>query len=605
MLQVKSRCNVSQHLCNSISDFSPRFGVDCTSVDAPDTFFHPIPVLTTMSDDARGIKADAFRKAKKFAKKYLDEHAQDYGNLFQGQPQNFNPFPKLSNFFPVNLPNPPAQDPSSSSSSSLHPLQSEQSQPYAANQPSDYSYQQPESHPANTPYHVGNAALYGPKPPAALPQQTSVLPSPIIEQIHTRPYSALVKFGSEAVREACKGLSRVITPGDSNDLKLFGTQLRATDPNAIVQNYETCLEDRIPCFAVSYVQLDKQHAEGRFKFSSHGWHNLHTALAEVRKAGVHRCRLWLDQCLWIRDASTGSWAHTGLMPYVLWPVISLSDRVPGRDRTAPTYSRMWPFVEEVAGLWSLGVLMTSEFRSAACVRGDVRRWVSFNHRQKLEPEDSFELLLKNIYHGAADPLETGWKEDVEELKDMARWNLGCSAKHPVVGPGWRDRIARENTLSWSDLLNGLMLPRDRTFSRFENVWLDGSRFCARGSWHGLQEWTSGNGHSSRVNSCRSVARESYNCVSDKGEFQIIYLNTYRGGGLSLLVAMDGRSSGMTRGKVAWTKIISGRSSCQFPSLQRGAPVNRQVLSLILAEQLGVGRVHIYSCEKFDGQIEWV
>lgn len=557
-----------------------------------------------MSENPRGIKADAFRMFKKFTKEHLQQP------LIDKVTQLPNPLP---HFFPApNVPSYPHHAVPSVSSSSDVSQQLQPTYPHTADHHSHFPNQPPQNPVNSAPYHVGNAATYGPTPPTTAPVQTSVLPHLLVDQIYTRPYSARVKFGQDAVREACKGLSRVIAPGNDHDVQLFGSQLRNTDSAALTQQHETCLEDHIPCFAVSYVQEDNSQVVGRFKFSAHTWENLHFALREVQKAGVQKCRLWLDQCLWIRDASMGSWAHSGLMPYILWPVISLSARVPGTDRSEPTYRRMWPFVEELAGLWSLGVLMTSEYRNAACKQGDVRRWMSFNHRVKLEPEHSFELLLKNIYHGAADSLQTGWVEDVEELKDMARWNMGCTAEHPIVGPGWRERIIKQGTHSWPALITGLQLSkrRETSYSRPEgdDVWLDASRICARGSWDGLHEWTSGNGHtvlrSPRDFRSFNYNISTYNCLSDRGEFQIIHLCN-RNERLNLLVAMDGRSSGITRGKVAWTKVLSGSNSCHFPARERGDPVDCRLLSQILAEQLRVDKVHVFKCEPFTGPVEWV
>lgn len=475
---------------------------------------------------------------------------------------------------------------------------------------SGHSYPGPPAAANNPGGPVGNAASLGPTAVPAAPVHSSIIPAEIIEQINSRPYSVIVKFGEEAIFEACKGLSRVITPGNIQDLQLFGNQLRASDKRAFAENYEHCLKDRVHCFAVSYVQKN-EGVVGRFKFTGEQWENLQIALSEIRKAGVQKCRLWLDQCLWIRDVSQASWAHTGLLPYVLWPVISLSTKVAGQDRTMPTFERMWPFVEEVAGLWSLGVITTKEFRDSMCKPGDERKCLSFNHRLKLEPEESFWLLLLNIYHGAANALSTGWTEDVKELREMARWNVECTAPDPIVGPGWRNKVTSFAKHPSYAILQSLQISKKVVIGDFhmqgQNVWLDGSRKWARGSWDGFHEWTSGNNHDCTFGSIDemivSTSRTMLNCVTDKGEFQILSMGT-AGQSLSLLVAMDGRSSGITRGKVAWTKVISGASSCNFPAHDFMTTADDRVVAQILHEQLGE-RVQIFGLQYFTGKIEWV
>lgn len=146
------------------------------------------------------------------------------------------------------------------------------------------------------------------------------------------------------------------------------------------------------------------------------------------------------QCLWLRDASQCSWVHTGILPYILWPVISLRDRGVDSECTLAKYRCMWPLVEEVSVLWSLGVLTISEMRGTNPAER-VGWSVSFNHRVTLELEDSMMLLLLNIYHGAAEGLKNSWQEDLNEIENMARWNVDCSAYVVIVGVNWRTAIA--------------------------------------------------------------------------------------------------------------------------------------------------------------------
>lgn len=455
---------------------------------------------------------------------------------------------------------------------------------------------------------IGNAATLGPQRPH-VPSGSTLLSTEIIGQIPTRAYSALVKLGSTAVEEACKGLSRVIRPADEADIQSFGSQLVNMDQGAIATNYRICVSDRIPCFAVSYVQ--SQTAQGRFKFSKPQWESFHIALRAIAESGVRECRIWLDQCLWLRDASQDSWAHTGIVPYVLWPVISLGDKVIGADRTTASYERMWPFVEELAGLWSLGVIATSEMRGRNVSEG-VRRWLSFNHRTKLEPEQSLEVLLLNIYHGAADGLRTGWKEDVKELEEMARWNFHCESENLIVGVDWRIRTARAKKVSAPCVIPRLLLPQEQRIGNYVvanqgiNIYLDGSRKTGRGSWDGFQEWLSGNeGTFSSEEygfyfALRKVSK--YNIITDKGEFQLLGEGCMTGQVLWLLVAMDGRSSGFSRGRVAWTKVMSGRMTCFLPGDVCSG--DTRVISEALQENVGVA-VRVISAAEVGAPIEWV
>ena len=410
--------------------------------------------------------------------------------------------------------------------------------------------------------------------PGLRPSPTStvapcVIPKDLLDQIYVRPHSARVKSGDIAVQEACKGLSRIIYPASEDDIQMFALQLCQTDRAAIVEDYHACLCEKIPCFAISYVQ--GQTPRGRFKFSDEEWLNFHAAMKVLVEAGISKCRIWLDQCLWIRDASQGAWAHTGIMPYVLWPVISLGTKMLGGEKTVASYERMWPFVEEISGLWSLGVILTSERRGRDSSAG-VRRAVTFNHRVKLEPEETMRLLLLNIYHGATDGLHTGWKEDVKELQEMAKWNVECCKDKFIVGIDWKRRITNltKRSLSFQDIVKGLMLSKEILESRWsdnqDGVYLDGSRKIAVESWNGCKEWLSGNEIEipSDPDDRTLENNRNINVETNLGEFQVLMTASWRKKySIFLLVAMNGRSSGITRGKVAWTKVISGYTSCQL------------------------------------------
>lgn len=442
----------------------------------------------------------------------------------------------------------------------------------------------------------------------------AILDEELLMQVNTRPHSARATLGDTAVVEARKGLSRVLRPGDDADLELFAQQLKNTDAVACEPDFRG-MKDKVVCFAISYVH--SQEPVGRFKFTADQWDNFKAACREISDCGVKEMRVWLDQCLWLRDASQGAWAHTGLMPYVLWPVISLGVKAAGDERTLETFERMWPFVEEVAGLWSMGVIITRELRGSTA-GATSRRWMSFQLRHRCEPEMSMRLILLNIFHGAVDDLHTGWTEDVDELKEMARWNFTCEGDEIIVGSDWKSRIAKLPRRQCYTLLSSLHLPYQMEYmeainkylNRSQgsiNVYLDGSRkLPTEGRWNGIREWISGNdeadvGVDEFGMFMMQMNMTKVNLITDQGEFQILGHDGF-GTAIWLLVAMDGRSSRFSRGHVAWTKVMHGESSCKIR--QALLEQKKHVVESILHEQLGT-RVRITSMTSQDSQpIQW-
>lgn len=430
--------------------------------------------------------------------------------------------------------------------------------------------------------------------------EDALLPRNLLDQVATRPSSAFASIGRTAVIEARKGLSRVITITDRDDIVLFSSQLRASDCAAVEQQYS--LEDDVPCFAISYVQ--QSCPIGRYKFSEQQWKNLEAVLGALVDSGVSKLRLWLDQCLWLRDASQGSWAHTGILPYVMWPVISLGIKLLGSDRTADTYVRMWPFVEEVAGLWSMGVITAQEMRDKHGQHG-ARESLQYGLRQALQPEVSLALVLVNIYHGAVDRLETGWTEDVKELKEMARWNRNCAADKVIVGSDWQVRCAAHDALQASVVVQRLALPFwDKNLGGY-NLYIDGSRTVEMDSWTGLREFMSGNGEALESTSLEKEKLEhgmkKVNVMTDNEEFQLLGIGGVRKK-VWLIVAMSGVSSHFKRGRVAWTKVMCGKSSCRVNTAVDDG--NLMVLQQILGEQLE-RTVNVKSALVMNLPIEWV
>lgn len=470
----------------------------------------------------------------------------------------------------------------------------------------------PASASASTP--VGNAAdfLQTPKPPAEKP---TLIPMDVLEQLSTRPHSAKVGFGHLAVVEARKGLSRRINLSDRHDMERFAMQLRNSDAAACLEEAERSCDrsgdwSDAPIFALSYEHCNP--AVGRFKFSAVQWGNLLAAADAIVKCGISVVHLWIDQCLWLRDASQECWAHTGLMPYTLYPVISLGTKRVGGQRTLTSYSRMWPFVEEVVALWSMGLIITRELRDRGD-SGSSRQWLSFNCRERLQPEESFKLILLNIYHGAVDGLQTGWSADVDELREMAHWNFHYDTREVVVGSNWRMRLANNTVLSTTEIITKLKLTKAAKHIASVNTYLDGSRQVPNHKgWDGFREWRSGNDGGKSVH----VMLENYfqsniykaSVLTNVGEFQLlseIQMNIaeFVSEVLWLLVAMEGRSSNFGRGRVSWTKVMHGEFTCSL-----GAALLKEdhnVVAACIGENLGTNVSVVSITNHSSTPIEWM
>ena len=324
-----------------------------------------------------------------------------------------------------------------------------------------------------------------------------VLPPGVLQAAIERPDAARQAFGVEALMEAGKGLSRVLTLNDVEDIERFGKQLRKADAAVVAEDYVTAM-DGIVVFALSYTQHNAK--DGRFKFSDEQWTDLKQALLDLGRAGVQKIRLWYDQCLWLRDASQRSWAHIGVLPYTIWPVLSLGTKRSGAaDRSLATFKRFWPFVEEVAGLWGGGVVFTRELRTPTSSKMDTRKWYSYNRRAELPPAETLRLVLLNIFHGAADDLRTGWQDDVVELQEMARWNVMYGERSPIIGPDWRNRLGADTPNDAMSTLRNVMTVAagDETDSDDEDgsnplVYLDDSRRVNFAGWSSVAMFLSGN-----------------------------------------------------------------------------------------------------------------
>ena len=327
-------------------------------------------------------------------------------------------------------------------------------------------------------------------------------------------------------------------------------------------------------------------------------------MKEIAFCGIPRVRVWLDQCLWLRDASQGGWAHTGIVPYVLWPVVSLGYKRPGAERTVLTERRMWPFVEEVAGLWSMGVLIVEEMRDMTN-EGSLRRSSSFNRRIKLEPEGALGLLLLNVFHGACDALKTGWKKDVEELEEMAVWNVFANTDEIFVGSDWKHRVAAVDSKDYATAIQSIGLPVRDEYLGGVDVYIDASRKVQVDTWSGLAEFLSGHscGRAPTPNErvLLYIVLSKYSVVADEMELQLLKVGHLAA--LWLIVCMDGQSSSFSRGKVRWTKVVAGKMGCALgDALEKG---NWLVLSKCLEEQIGE-KLRVRDVRDMDGAaIEWL
>lgn len=260
--------------------------------------------------------------------------------------------------------------------------------------------------------------------------------------------------------------------------------------------------------------------------------------------------------------------------------------------------------------------MARELRERG-LAGTSRALMSYNIRTTLEPEESLEIVLKNIFFGATDDLKTGWSEDVKELNDMAYWNFQSETKSVIVGPDWRIKLSNIQPSQTFQIYNRLCLPYIDAFSTHNlmkprNVYLDGSRVVIpEGRWDDKLSWLSGNRFGTLpcyamvdmlgINNLFQVSK--YNVISDVGEFQLLCKKHWGMHALWLLVAMDGRSANFSRGRVAWTKIIHGRLSCSLVDAIRGTTlfIVKQVLEENLQTEVNI----IDVTDRSQDPIEWV
>ena len=423
---------------------------------------------------------------------------------------------------------------------------------------------------------------------------TPLLPQDTLPQNRARVVSASDKFGRLAMAEARKGLSRVLQTGCIEDLESFALQLQTADKAACAADYEEC--DDIPVFALTYRHADAAEGCG-FAFGDglhcSQWVNFVVCMKEIAFCGIGKIRVWVDQCMWIREGGyvgRGGWAHTGVVPYVLWPVISLGYKRPGAERSVVTERRMWPFLEEVAGLWSMGVMITEEMRDMTDERS-LRRTCSFNRRTQLEPERAMEVLLLNVFHGACDELEMGCKSDLEELEQMAVLNVFADSEDIFVGSDWRERAAGIRKKAYGIAIFSIRLSlRSETLGGYD-VYIDASRKAQGKTWNGLVEFLSG--HSSGLEATENdwgllrFGMGKYNIVADNMELLLLELGIHtqrKSAGLWLIVCMEGQSSNFSRGTVRWTKVAMGKSGCNMGrALKKG---NYLVLGKCLEEQIG-------------------
>ena len=133
--------------------------------------------------------------------------------------------------------------------------------------------------------------------------------------------------------------------------------------------------------------MNSDRSTGRLKFPEQQWDSFKAPCEESFGSSLTEIRHWLYKCLQLRDASQGARSHTGLMPHVMCPVIGLWVRAAPTEKTLGMNELMWLFVRDIAGLWLMGVFMTSGLRGKTMETGS-RRWVSYQLRHKLEAEES-------------------------------------------------------------------------------------------------------------------------------------------------------------------------------------------------------------------------
>lgn len=443
------------------------------------------------------------------------------------------------------------------------------------------------------------------------------------EDTKARTFSAIRYLGEDAIVEARKGLSRVIRTGVPDDVEEFASQLKSENEKkrwkACASNYTNFRDDDVLCVALSYVHQPKDKCVERFKFSTEQWGNFKNMMATLAQNGVEKIRIWLDQCLWIRDASQPSWVHIGLVPYVLWPVLSLGTKKVGGERTLPTYDRVWPFMEELAGLWSLGVFITRERRNTETE--DSRVWISHNQRHCCEPEVSMIIMLLNVFHGALDSLHTGWTKDRDELQDMAKWNILSDTEELMVGPKWKEMLSAKTSRPVEDMFKCISIPMGQNNELA--VYLEATRKLEdikSSGWHGLHEWMSGNTtkiwaiSGKECESLQALDEQLYklNVKSDEGEFQMLKYGMRPGFAIWLLVCMDGKSANCCHGRVSWTKVMHGKNTLlldrhventtQMGTAESGV-LNNLVVTDALSQQVGKA-VTVTETRRWKNPIDW-
>lgn len=155
---------------------------------------------------------------------------------------------------------------------------------------------------------------------------------------------------------------------------------------------------------------------------------------------------------------------------------------------------------------------------------------------------------------------------------------------------WRTRIGSLPHKSASEIFSRMHMPyKVASLSSSFNLYLDGSRkFAMDKAWDGWMEWMFGDEEAGAERNEECVKKmqaelTKVQILSDAGEFQILG-HDVQGRAIWLLVAMDGVSSGFSRGHVGWTKVMHGASSCQLHDATEMR--KKQVVANVLQEQLG-------------------
>ena len=460
----------------------------------------------------------------------------------------------------------------------------------------------------NTPYPGSGPVHNAPYPntsfpPSATHEHTNKLLRPqTLNNMNMRPKVALTKLG-QCVVDTRKGLSRVLT-ASQDDLSLFARELMTSNTRALEPHWQTHNWDDIPTFAVSYV-----HHEGRgfYRFSEQQWRNLTNAINKIAESGVQHFRLWLDQCYIMRGHESSSWAQIGIVPYVIWPVISLGVKWLNSDRTESSYKRMWPFLEEISALWGMGIIIASEHASYNPTEG-FKPSISYDVRRMLSPEKTMALVLTNMFHGAADKLATSAATDKQELNDLARSNILTNSSDVVVGYDWRQRLDAKPPADAQSVLEYLSGKLDCNKQTGRGIYLDGSKKLTCNTWSGIAEWMSGNDNPSRPYRVPynwqqrfDMSLDKYSIFTNLGEFQLL-CDKAPAPQLWMLVAMRGQSYEFSHGKVEWTKIVTGPSTSTLRfNLEND---DYRALECTLREEVGAS-LKIDSCKSMNGRsIEW-